>query len=112
MSSAISSNAKGVGAYDNKQLAHKMERFACIFGNNGCRFAKIRPHFGLISPHKPRHLDCDVCPPWIRENGEIPWLHMNIPERLVLFGCDEGGRPDQKREFWTLRREQVSSMPN
>ena len=99
--------AKGVGAYDNEQFAHKMERFRSIFGENGCRFAKVRPHFGLISPHEPKQLRTDLCPSWLKLNGQIPWLPMQIPERLALFGCDYHGKRDKKREFWTLRREQV-----
>jgi hypothetical protein len=101
--------AKGVGAYDNDQLAHKMGRFKCIFGKDGRRFPKVKPHFGLMSPHEPRHLHGEVCPSWLRVNEETPWIRMPIPERLVLFGCDEDGGPDQKRDFWTLRREQMST---
>jgi hypothetical protein len=100
--------AKGVGAYDNKQFAHKMKRLTRIFGKDGCRFARVRPYFGLMSPREPRHLRCDVCPSWLKIDGKIPWLPMLIPERFVLFGCDERGRPDRKREYWTVSCERVS----
>ena len=105
--------AKGVEAYDNKQFEHKMERFRSIFGQNGRRFASVRPHFGLMSPHEPKHLRSDVCPSWLKLDGKLPWLPMQIPERLALFGCDRDGRADKKRKFWTLRHEQVRrSHPN
>lgn len=100
--------AKGVGAFDNKQLKHKMERFDAIFGADGLRFGdKVRPYFGLVSPHKPRNLHVDACPDWLRVDGSIPWFEMPIPERLVLFGCDERGTANKDRKFWTVRREQV-----
>jgi hypothetical protein len=101
--------AKGVGAYDNKQFAHKMDRFSSIFGKDGRRFDKLRPHFGLMSPHHPVHLRSKICPSWLKIDEEIPWIHMPIPERLALFGCDEDGKPDKKRKFWTLRREQMNN---
>jgi hypothetical protein len=105
--------AKGVGAYDNSQFKHKMDRLRSIFGETGSTFAKVKPHFGLISPHEPKHLDPDgdVCLSWLKVNGKVPWLRMQIPERLALYGCDYQGKSDNERRFWTTRpqlREKVS----
>jgi hypothetical protein len=103
--------AKGVGAFDNAQFAKKMRRLVAIFGENGCAFDKVRPHLGLISPHQPRYLDRNACPEWLKINGTIPWIEMPIPERLVLFGCDEDGTANREREFWTVRHEMVDRTP-
>jgi len=98
--------AKGVTAFNNSQFEHKMNRFRNIFGNNCEKWPQIKPYFGLVSPRKPEKLRVDSCPPWLMVNGEIPWLEMPIPDnRLVLFGCDENGRANQDRQYWTIRHQ-------
>lgn len=96
--------AKGVTAFSNRQFKHKVERFKQIFRDDGKRWPRVTPYFGLVSPKQSKNLDYDICPPWLKVNGKVPWFKMNIPkERLVLFGCDGQGRPDQERPFWTIK---------
>ncbi len=98
--------AKGVTAFSNVQFEHKMNRLRGIFGNKCERWPKIKPYFGLVSPRKPEKLRSYLCPPWLTVEGEIPWLKMPIPDnRLVLFGCDENGRANQYRQYWTIRHQ-------
>jgi hypothetical protein len=99
--------AKGVTSYDNNQFRHKIDRFKKIFGEKGDRFAKIKPYFGLISPRESKGLDFEYCPSWLKVDRKIPWFEMAIPERLVLFGCDERGKSNNSRDFWTIKLEQA-----
>jgi len=96
--------AKGVTAFSNRQFKHKIERFKQIFRDDGKRWPRVTPHFGLVSPNQSKALDYDICPSWLKVNGKVPWFKMNIPKnRLVLFGCDGQGMPDQERPFWTVK---------
>jgi len=95
--------AKGVTSYDNVQFRHKIDRFTKIFGENGNRFEKVKPYFGLISPKEPKNLDVDYCPSWLKVDGRIPWFEMDMSDRLVVFGCDRQGNSNEKREFWTVK---------
>ena len=97
--------AKGVTAFSNRQFKHKMDRFRSIFGENGKRFLMVKPYFGLVSPRKSTGLLYDLCPSWLKHGDDMPWLEMSIPQdRLTVFGCDEHGRPSQKRAFWAVRK--------
>ncbi|TET40583.1 MAG: hypothetical protein E3J65_00720 [Dehalococcoidia bacterium] len=97
--------AKGVTAFSNRQFEHKISRFRSIFGENGNRWPKVKPYFGLVSRRESKGLRVDRCPSWLKVNGKIPWFMMPIPEdRLTVFGCDEQGRPNHERAFWTVRR--------
>jgi len=97
--------AKGVTAFSNSQFRHKMDRFRSIFGENGRRFSRIKPYFGLVSPRKPTGLRYDLCPLWLKHGDDIPWFEMSIPrDRLTVFGCDKEGRPNQRRALWTVKQ--------
>ncbi len=96
--------AKGVTAFSNRQFKHKVERLKQIFRDDGKRWPQVRPYFGLISPKRSTDLNYDICPSWFKVDGKVPWFKMNIPKgRLVLFGCDNRGKPDQERPFWTIK---------
>ncbi len=50
----------------------------------------------LLEEHRPDLVILDIM---------IPWLEMPIPsDRLTVFGCDEKGRPNKERAFWTIRQ--------
>ncbi len=96
--------AKGVTAFSNRQFQHKIDRMKQVFGDDGKRWPTARPYLGLVSPRQPKGLDQDVCPSWLKVDGSVPWLEMNIPsDRLVLYGCDSRGKPYYERPFWTVR---------
>jgi len=105
LSHLIMLEAKGVTAFSNSQFEHKINRFKSIFGETGDRWAEIKPYFGLVSPRKSKRLHYDLCPAWLKVGDKIPWFEMSIPsDRLTVFGCDEKGRPNKERAFWTIRR--------
>ena len=96
--------AKGVTAFSNRQFKHKIERFKQIFRDDGKRWPQVTPYFGLVSPRQSKVLNYDICPSWLKIDGKVPWFEMKIPkDRLVLFGCDSGGKLDQGRPFWTAK---------
>lgn len=96
--------AKGATPYSNAQFRHKVNRLCQVFGDDGKRWPHVTPYLGLMSPRPPKRLDYSVCPSWMKIGGKIPWLRMPIPtDRLVLFGCDNQGKPNQDRPFWTVR---------
>jgi hypothetical protein len=100
--------AKGVIAFNNSQFQHKIKRFKSIFGENGDRWPKVKPYFGLVSPREPKGLRYELCPSWLKVGDKIPWFKMSIPEdRLTLFGCDEQGRPNEARAFWTVKTRKL-----
>lgn len=97
--------AKGVTAFSNNQFVHKINRFKSIFGETGDRWAEIKPYFGLVSPRKSKGLHYALCPAWLMVDDKIPWFEMSIPsDRLTVLGCDEKGRPNKERAFWTMRQ--------
>lgn len=97
--------AKGVTAFSNSQFVHKINRFKSMFGETGDRWTEIKPYFGLVSPRKSKGLHYDLCPAWLKVDDKIPWFEMSIPsDRLTVFGCDEKGRPNKERAFWTIRQ--------
>jgi len=96
--------AKGVTAFTNRQFQHKMNRLISIFGETGDRWPQIKPHFGLVSPRKPKGLHYGFCPAWLKIDDQIPWFRMTLPsDRVMVLGCDGEGRPDSARTFWTTR---------
>ena len=101
--------AKGVTSYSNEQFKHKIDRFEKMFGDNGDKFKQVKPWFGLVSPRKSRNLCVDCCPSWLKVDGEIPWFQMEIPERLVLFGCDEHGKSNSERKYWTVKMSKAKN---
>jgi hypothetical protein len=97
--------AKGVDSFNNRQFEHKMKRLKSLFGQECEKWPNIKPHLGLVSPRESQGLHYDACPLWLKTDGKIPWFKMPIPkDRLTMFGCNERGRPNQVRAFWTVRQ--------
>ena len=96
--------ALGFTAFSNKQFKHKIDRLKSIFGENGDRWPEVKPYFGLLSSRESRKLQIDICPSWLKVESKIPWFEMSLPDnRLILYGCDKQGRPNQERAFWTVK---------
>jgi len=104
LSHLIMLEAKGFTAFSNRQFAHKMDRLKSIFGEKGNRWPEVKPYFGLISSRESGKIKTDICPSWLKVEGKIPWFEMSLPNnRLILYGCDKLGRPNQERAFWTVK---------
>jgi len=96
--------AKGFTSFNNKQFEHKMHRLKSIFGDNGQRWQAVKPYFGLVSPRKSSKLQVDKCPSWLKVGGTLPWFEMALPSsRLILYRCDELGKPNQEGILWTVK---------
>jgi len=96
--------AKGFTSFNNRQFEHKMDRLRGIFRDDGQRWQAVKPYFGLVSPRKPSKLQVEKCPSWLKVEGTLPWFEMPLPgNRLILFRCDEQGRPNQERALWTVK---------
>lgn len=104
MNHVIMLEAKGFTAFSNRQFKHKIDRLRSIFGEDGHRWPEVKPYFGLVSPRESRKLQAEICPSWLKVENEIPWFEMPLPDnRLILYGCDKQGRPNQERAFWTVK---------
>ena len=96
--------AKGFTSFNNRQFAHKMDRLRSIFGDDGQRWKAVKPYFGLVSRREPSKLQVIKCPSWLKVEGTLPWFKMSLPgNRLILYRCDEQGRPNQECALWTVK---------
>ncbi len=86
--------AKAETAWANKQAGSKAERLCVIFGKEGDVFPRLRPHFGLMSPRRPRLLKTDCWPSWMRSPGGAPfWMELEVPPgRRKLTRCNPSGK--------------------
>jgi len=104
MNHVIMLEAKGFTAFSNRQFKHKMERIKSIFDEKGDRWPEVKPYFGVISSREPIKLQADIYPSWLEVESKIPWFEMSLPDnRLILYGCDKQGKPNQERAFWTVK---------
>ena len=71
--------AKG-GSWNNNQMREKSQRLKRIFGEDGEKHPKVKPHFCLMSPRRPRRLEPEDWPAWMRRCGDQPyyWLKLNL----------------------------------
>lgn len=95
--------AKATGSFTNKQMGSKTKRLSTIFGRNGDAYPRVVPHFGLISPRRPRRLDCGSWPAWAADEGKPRWLPLSLPEDLMkVTRCDGAGKQDRDGGHWKL----------
>ena len=87
--------AKGATGWTNRQMRSKAERFNQIFGSDGNRYPKVRPHLCLISPYSPKQLRADEWPRWMsNEDSSHIWLKLDFPKgRRKVTRCDAKGTP-------------------
>ena len=96
--------AKGDSGFNNDQLKSKADRLRKIFGEDGCCWSGVKPHFAIISRKKPTdRLNWKKWPKWMRRNGEYDWLELDWPCDLALVSrSDESGQPSAKGHCWTV----------
>ncbi len=95
--------AKVTGGWSNKQMVSKAIRYREIFGENGNNWNNVMPHFVCLSPTKPRRLEINKWPQWMKPNNDILWL--NIPKLDQLYKvtrCDENGLITSKGLYWKI----------
>jgi hypothetical protein len=95
--------AKGVTAWNNKQMISKAIRFGDIFGEQGNKWPGVVPHFVIMSPSKSQGLLAEKLPQWMASNGKILWLELLIPKYLLhVYRCNEQGRKSQNGQSWKV----------
>jgi hypothetical protein len=95
--------AKGVTSWTNKQMRSKILRLGRIFGLDGKKWPGIVPHFVILSPGRPQHLDTSQWPNWISADGKVPWARLPTPSELYkVTRCDEHGRPNRQDRWWKM----------
>lgn len=105
--------AKGVEAFDNKQLISKLHRLKRIFGD--LRSAHVvEPHFGIVSPFKPKRIDTRSFPKWALSNDEPIWIALNNIANALASGrlysitrCDSDGKANPSGAFWKRTKERA-----
>ena len=87
--------AKGYDSWTNEQMCEKSQRLKGIFGWDGKKHPKVKPHFCLTSPRKPERLETRSWPTWMRKDVGDPyyWLELNLEyPRLQITRCDSNGK--------------------
>lgn len=84
--------AKGVTGWKNAQLDSKVRRLRRIF-DDGPGSDLATPHFVLMSPKRPVHIEVADWPGWMRcPDGKPYWLELPLPGGLrKATRCDVGG---------------------
>ena len=78
-------DSDGYASWDNDQMRKKSQRLKRIFEEDGEKHPKVKPHFCLMSPRRPRRLETEDWPAWMRRCGDQPyyWLKLKLePHRL------------------------------
>jgi len=98
--------AKGATGWTNKQIRSKAARLKIIFDSHVSWFHDdVIPHFVLASPRPPQHLAVeDWFPSWMAPQGMIPWVRLDIGDRVSAVRCDPATcEPDSNSHYWRLR---------
>ena len=86
--------AKAATGWTNKQLLSKAKRLEHIFGTDGAKYPQVKPHFGLMSPLRPKGLKPQPWPVWLTKDGEEIWFELKMPPgRRRVTRCDSEGKP-------------------
>ena len=85
--------AKGATGWTNRQMHSKADRLKQIFGSEGTRYPRVRPHICLMSPRPPRQLEASEWPGWMSwHDGSYIWLKLDFPKaRKMVTRCDADG---------------------
>ncbi len=99
--------AKAATGWTVKQIASKSRRLRRIFGEDGCAFENVQPHFVLMSPSRSKALDKKLAaypdrpPAWMLSQGKLSWAELRMPkDRLLIIRCDEKGNAAKTGEHW------------
>ena len=93
--------AKAATGWTNKQTLSKANRLERIFGPDGAKYPRTKPHFGLMSPRPPKQLKSHCWPAWMTRDGQPIWLELKLPAgRRKVTRCDSRGRPSAEGAFF------------
>ena len=93
--------AKAETGWTNKQTLSKAKRLESIFGTDGTNYPQVKPHFGLMSPRRPKQLNTYLWPPWMTRDGEPFCFELKVPiGRRKVTRCDSSGRPSAEGDHF------------
>ena len=95
--------AKGVTGWKNAQLDSKVRRLRRIF-DDGSGSDLATPHFVLMSPKRPVHIEASDWPGWMKcPCGKPYWLKLPLPGGLrKATRCDADGNNAAEGRFLRL----------
>ena len=97
--------AKAATGWTNKQTLSKAERLERIFGTDGAKYPRVKPHFGLTSPRPPKQLMPHLWPRWMTRDGQPIWFELNMSTgKRRVMRCDSAGRPNAGGAFFRALR--------
>jgi hypothetical protein len=95
--------AKANGPFDPEQLESKLQRVELLRKFHDKLAPAQNPvsfHLLLISPGSTRP-NFDIWPKWARKkDGNIPWIPLNLGERLTVERCDNEHHRAADLDFW------------
>lgn len=92
--------AKAYTGWNNKQMCCKAARLGAIFGDDGNRWQSVVPHFAIISPRKPIHLEHQDWPAWMSAKGPV-WIPISLPPgRYKVTRCEPRGKQNEHGGYW------------
>ncbi len=104
--------AKATAAWSTTEMRPKVERLKQIFGPDGKNYPEVRPQFALTSPRQPEKLNTSFWPSWMTRDGASVWFPLPMPsERLVMTGCDDGGKSSKGRQYFRIDRKVYEQTP-
>lgn len=85
--------AKAYTGWENEQFEEKTTRLKQIFGVDGQKYPNVNPYLCLMGPKESVGLKTDNLPGWMKPNGKVIWLNMQLPDsRTIVERCDQDGR--------------------
>lgn len=95
--------AKGVTGWTNKQMNSKAMRFGEIFGSDGKKWPRVKPHFVLLSPRRSKYLDVSKWPNWMAVGDQLSWIELPVPTGLrKVTRCNSEGHKDKYGQHWRV----------
>jgi len=95
--------AKAESAWTNKQFESKAKKLKSIFGDKECMWVEIKLYFLITSPRKPRQLNINSLPSYLKRSIDDIWFKLSIPNDLVkITRCNEAGRASISGEYWKI----------
>ncbi len=97
--------AKGYGSWSNAQLSAKARRLKQFFGQDGCRYSMVTPHFCLMSPKESSRLETGRWPAWMKKDDTVQphWLKLELPpNRRRVTLCDSEGASTIDGDYFTI----------
>ena len=90
--------------WTNAQMKKKAKRLGEIFGNDGCCYPKVKPHFLMLSPKEPgKRLNIDCWPCWMKKNRQPRHLTWDLPSsRLKATQCNAEGDNEEGGDLFRI----------